>query len=78
MSKQGIIVDEIRFVNICNTSNGEETFELSASVPEKGKELFICTISNRDDSQHDFGLTKDEWEIFKRIIDMQFKQEAEG
>lgn len=76
MSKQGIVVDEIRFVNTCNTSVGEETFELAASIQGEREVLFISTISNRDDSQHDFDLTKDEWDLFKRLVDMQFKQEA--
>lgn len=33
-------------------------------------DLFICTTNSEDESQHDFTIAKDEWEIIKRVIDI--------
>lgn len=73
MSRNGdLFVDDLRFIN--RHSSGEDCLFVSI---EKN-ELCITTTREPENTQHDFLMSKDEWDLFKRIIDMQFKKEGEG
>lgn len=67
---EGIFVDEIKFIR----SHATGVSILYAQVDDNGKEIHIQTTDSKEDTQHDFTLDKEEWEIIKRIIDIQLRR----
>ncbi|MDN2639301.1 hypothetical protein OEZ17_17510 [Enterococcus avium] len=63
--KEGFIIDNARFIN--RHCTGEDT--LYFSVNEDG--ILFQTTREPEDTQHDIPMTKDEWELLKRLIDIQ-------
>lgn len=70
MSKKGLNINEIIYIE---KFVGDE-HELAAQV-EDGY-VMITTTDLQNIKQHDFSMSKAEWEIFKRIIDLNFEKEA--
>lgn len=70
MSKSGFNIDGIEFI-----SNWEDdTHVLNAQV-DAGL-LYISTSDNHAIKQHDFEMSRSEWELFKRLVDIQFIEEV--
>ncbi|MCD1025818.1 hypothetical protein [Enterococcus sp. SMC-9] len=69
MSKKGLNINEILYIE--KLINDEH--ELAAQV-EDGY-VMITTTDLQNIKQHDFSMSKAEWEIFKRIIDLNLEQE---
>ncbi|MEW7916520.1 hypothetical protein [Enterococcus avium] len=63
--KEGFIVDNIRFIS--KHHSGEDT--LFFNVDEDG--IVFQTTREPENTQHDIAMTKDEWELLKRLIDVQ-------
>ena len=70
MSKKGLNINEILYIE--KLINDEH--ELAAQV-EDGY-VMITTTDLQNIKQHDFSMSKAEWEIFKRIIDLNFEKEV--
>ena len=66
MKKSGLTIGEIEFSEV--HSGGEASIFFSVLDGE----LAICTTNSADESQHDFTIPKNEWEIIKRVIDINF------
>ncbi|EOJ06430.1 hypothetical protein M222_0720 [Enterococcus faecalis AZ19] len=64
MKKSGLNIGEIEFSQV--HSGGESSVFFSVLDGE----LAICTTNSADESQHDFTISKNEWEIIKRVIDI--------
>jgi 5-keto 4-deoxyuronate isomerase len=63
--KEGLIVDNIRFISKHN--RGEDT--LYFNVDEDG--IVFQTTREPENTQHDIAMTNDEWQLLKRLIDIQ-------
>lgn len=70
MSEKGLNINGILYIE--KLINDEH--ELAAQV-EDGY-VMITTTDLQNIKQHDFSMSKAEWEIFKRIIDLNFEKEA--
>ncbi|WP_368552530.1 hypothetical protein [Enterococcus faecalis] len=64
MKKSGLNIGEIEFSE--SHSGGEVNIYFNIIDGE----LAICTTNSADESQHDFTIPKNEWEIIKRVIDI--------
>ncbi|MEX1494109.1 hypothetical protein [Enterococcus faecalis] len=64
MKKSGLNIGEIEFSQVHSNGNFSMYFDVADG------DLFICTTNSEDESQHDFTIAKDEWEIIKRVIDI--------
>lgn len=70
MSKSGFNIDGLDFVS-------EWTDEAHIlNVQTEDGHVFISTIDSHAIKQHDFIMTRDEWELFKRLVDVKFAEEV--
>lgn len=73
----GLFVDEIVFTQDFSTGSGGQnslTFTpVQQSEKEKVKPIWISSTDTNDDTQHDYSIYKEDWEIIKRVIDNYFK-----
>lgn len=63
--KEGFVGDNMRFIS--KHVGGEDVLYFDA-----GKDgVCIQTVREPENTQHDIVMTKDEWEVLKRLIDIQ-------
>lgn len=70
MSKAGFNIDEVEFISKWEN----DTHFLNAQV--NAGRLYISTSDNHAIKQHDFDMSRSEWELFKQIVDIQFVEEV--
>ncbi|MGX7186303.1 hypothetical protein [Enterococcus pallens] len=63
--KEGFVADNVRFVS--KHIGGEDVLYFEA----KKEVVCIQTVREPENTQHDIVMTKDEWEVLKRLIDIQ-------
>lgn len=63
--KEGFVGDNVRFIS--KHVGGEDVLYFDAS----GEVVCIQTIREPENTQHDIVMTKNEWEVLKRLIDIQ-------
>lgn len=63
--KEGLVVENIRFIS--KHFGGEDTLFFDVGEDE----IVIQTTREPENTQHDITMTKDEWELLKRLIDNQ-------
>lgn len=68
MNKEGLVVENIRFIS--KHFRGEDTLFFDVGEDE----IVIQTTREPENTQHDIVMTKDEWELLKRLIDNQLVQ----
>lgn len=70
MAKEGILIDEVAF----NEKSVNDEHTLYGKV-EEGL-VYITTTDIHNVKQHDFCMEPEEWELFKKIIDLNLAKEA--
>ena len=63
--KEGFVADNMRFIS--KHVSGEDVLYFDAGKDE----VCIQTVREPENTQHDIVMTKDEWEVLKRLIDIQ-------
>lgn len=65
IKKEGFVADNMRFIS--KHVSGEDVLYFDAGKDE----VCIQTVRETENTQHDIVMTKNEWEVLKRLIDIQ-------
>lgn len=73
---KGIQLKEISYIEDFTSGSGGQCELIISSTDDA--EIIIHSLDTYDDSQHDYSINKEDWELIKRMVDNHFKNKKEG
>lgn len=67
----GLIIPEVSYKQGYDQSFAMK--ELTFTKDECGNRVWVCSADEKDDSQHDYSISKKDWEKIKFVVDTFFE-----